>query len=266
MSSTAQSWEQRIEAAWGRAAARHACRAPLWSDPGAPPHLFIGRPIDARESAGGGAAARPREAERLTARAFGGLRAATLRQEHGARVHRVGGGRGRSEPIGDGLSTDEAGLALGIRTADCAPILLADRRRGAVAALHAGWRGTAAGIVARALEHLAAEYGSEPADLDAVIGPAVGGCCYEVGEDVRAALEAGPLARLAEILPGPEGRFRIDLARLNAAALAAAGVRPARIQILAACTRCANDRLHSYRAEGAGVGRNWSFIATPRLR
>lgn len=253
-----------VEVRWERAGGRHACRAPLWARPGSPRHLFLGRPVDAVPRR---PAPRGTDSAAVAAGALGAdLEVATLRQRHGVEMHRARRSAATPETTGDGLSTDEPGLALGVQGADCAPILIADRRRGAVAALHAGWRGTAAGIASHALEHLASEYGSEPADLEVVIGPAVGGCCYEVGEEVREAVTEGPLGRLAVFADSGRGRWRVDLARLNAAALASAGVGPRRIQILSACTRCANDRLYSYRAEGAGVGRNWSLIALPPRR
>ena len=263
MSRTPEVWERRIEARWESAAGRHACRAPLWEAPGAPPHFFLGR----RHAGAGSAEREAAEVSDVARRTLGGgLRAARLRQEHGVALRRVRAGDADLSPAGDGLSTDDPDLALGVQSADCLPILLADRRRGAVAAVHAGWRGSAAGIVLRALEHLAAEYGSAAADLDAVLGPAVGGCCYEVGDDVRQAVARGPLAPLADFDPGGCGRLRLDLARLNAAALLQAGVAPGRVQIVAACTRCSVERLHSYRAEGSQAGRNWSLIAAPRVR
>jgi len=184
-----------------------------------------------------------------------------LRQEHGVSVLRARCGEEAAGHPGDGLSTDNPALALALQSADCVPILLADRRRGVVGALHAGWRGTAAGIVQRALEHLASEYGSAPGDLEAVLGPAIGGCCYVVGEEVRRAVDSGPLRGLGEFLPVAQDRWRIDLAELNEAALRRFGVPSERTQRLAVCTRCALDRLHSYRAEGSAAGRNWSFIA-----
>jgi YfiH family protein len=85
---------------------------------------------------------------------------------------------------GDALVTNQPGLAISIRTADCYPILLADSKNEAIAAIHAGWRGTASQIVVRTLERMRAEYGTNPRDIVAGIGPGIGVCCYEVGEDV----------------------------------------------------------------------------------
>ena len=259
MSSHARGTRRCSETPWEHAAGRYACRARLWSGPGAPWHVFLGRPPG--EASPARTSGPAQEAAELVSRVRGdGRGAACLRQEHGVSVWRVRG-RAPLERAGDGLSTDDPALVLGVQTADCVPILIADRRRGAVAALHAGWRGTAAGIVPRALEHLSTEYGSRPLDLEAVLGPAIGACCYEVGEEVREAVAAGPLGRLAEFHSAPGGRWMLGLARLNAVCLEAAGVDPRRVQLLAVCTRCGGDRLYSFRGEGPGTGRNWSFIA-----
>jgi hypothetical protein len=260
MSSTEAPWTTE-EPTWRAAAERHACRSSLWAGAGDPQHLFVGRPLD---GAGGRGAPEPEGAE-IARRSLDPQlrRLVTLRQEHGVTIHRVRPPFPSSPPAGDGLSTDDPSLLLGVQTADCVPILLTDRRRRAVAALHAGWRGTAAGIAPAALEHMMREYGSAAADVDAVLGPAVGGCCYEVGAEVREALARGPLSSLARFEASSPGRWRIDLGRLNAAALAAAGLRREAIRLIPACTRCQNARLHSFRSQGAGVGRNWSFIGAP---
>jgi hypothetical protein len=261
MSSAPHARQHPAPALWKLEAGHYFCRAPLWSAADAPAHIFGGR--SAAPAAADSAASRRAEAESLARllalRRLPEIR--ILRQEHGVTVLRAGGSTPAGDPLGDGVSTDDPRIALGVQTADCVPILLADRRRGVVAALHAGWRGTASGIVPRALDHLASEYGSSAADLEAVLGPAIGGCCYVVGEEVRRAAEAGPLRGLGNFRPAGGGRWKIDLARLNETALAHLGLAPERIQRLETCTRCAGDRLHSFRAEGAAAGRNWSFVA-----
>lgn len=249
MSSSAEFDIQRTKVLWDARHGRHACRAPLWQRPAAPEHEFLGRPLG------------PAGVRALPVQATGGKRLATLRQVHGTEIHRVGGDRAWPCPSGDGLSTSDSQWILGVQTADCLPILLWDPERRAVAALHAGWRGSAAGIALRGLVHLEHEYGSSPEGLEAVLGPCVGGCCYEVRDDVWKAFRNGPLADVSHFLPVSESRWRIDLARTNAQALIGAGLRPQHLQILTACTRCANDRLYSYRAEGASVGRNWSLLS-----
>jgi purine-nucleoside/S-methyl-5'-thioadenosine phosphorylase / adenosine deaminase len=148
---------------------------------------------------------------------------------------------------GDALITDQAGVAVSVRTADCFPILLADPRRRVVAAVHAGWRGTAAGVAAATLEKMRAEFGSEPGDAYAAIGPGIGACCYEVGSEV---------ARLF----GFDGAARVDLAAANRQQLIAAGVPGAQIETPGACTRCDARQFHSYRRDGQRAGRQISFI------
>lgn len=148
---------------------------------------------------------------------------------------------------GDALLTDRPGWAVSVRTADCFPILLADARRRAVAAVHAGWRGTAAGVAAQAVARMQAAYGTEPRDLIAAIGPGIGACCYEVGLDV---------ARVF----GKSEAGRIDLAEANRAQLIAAGLAPESIEAVAACTFCDAARFYSWRREGPSAGRMISFI------
>jgi YfiH family protein len=144
----------------------------------------------------------------------------------------------------DALVASLPGVTVSIRTADCLPILLADARTGAVAAVHAGWRGTAAGIVGKTLERMTAEYGSCAADIVAAIGPGIGQCCYEVGEEV--ARQFG------------ERAGKIDLAEHNRRQLASAGVE--QIEIASPCTFCEGETFYSYRREGERAGRMISFI------
>ena len=120
-----------------------------------------------------------------------------VRQVHGATV-RVARDASESPPAGvpaDIIVTDRMGIGLAVQAADCVPLLVADRRTGAVAAAHAGWRGMAARVPSALVAALAREFGSLPADLVAAIGPSVGACCYEVGGDVRQAFEAAGFAR-----------------------------------------------------------------------
>jgi len=148
---------------------------------------------------------------------------------------------------GDALVTARAGVPVSVRTADCYPILLADNRNRAVAAVHAGWRGTAARIVIRTLEEMYRLYGTAAADVYAAIGPGIGECCYEVGADVarQFGLEAG----------------RIDLAAINRRQLLDAGVAENRIDVLGGCTKCDAHLFHSYRRDQLAAGRMVSYIA-----
>ena len=174
---------------------------------------------------------------------------ASLDQIHSDIVVKAEGPRGRLGE-GDGLITGVAGLMLGVRTADCVPILLADARRRAVAAVHAGWRGTLSRIAARAIEAMTREYGSQPEDLIAAIGPCIGRCCYEVGPDVARAFGA-----LFPELPAPGGPAHLDLEEANRRILVAAGVPATRIHAGGLCTRCRAGDFHSYRRDGLLAGR-----------
>jgi polyphenol oxidase len=148
---------------------------------------------------------------------------------------------------GDALVTSTSGVAVSIRTADCYPILLADTKRKAVAAVHAGWRGTAAAIVKKALDRLRAEYGTDMRDVLAVTGPGIGACCYEVGEEVARQF-------------GRRGPGHLDLAAVNRRQLLEAGVPGERIDAVGACTYCEAGTYYSFRREKELAGRMISYI------
>ncbi len=148
---------------------------------------------------------------------------------------------------GDALITNQPGLAISIRTADCYPILLADAQNRAVAAIHAGWRGTAARIVRKALERMSAEFGTDPKNVLACIGPGIGACCYEVGDEVSRQFALS-------------GKTHLDLASENRKQLEAAGVPAPNIEALGVCTYCDPERFFSYRREKEQAGRMTSFI------
>lgn len=171
-----------------------------------------------------------------------------LKQVHGTRVRKA---PWEGRPEGDAAVAEGPGMILGIETADCLPVLLADPRRRVVAAAHAGWRGTAAGVTRAAVAALVAG-GSRPEDLLAALGPGIGPCCYEVGEELLA--EFGPGGE-AFFRPGPRGKPHLDVRAANVAQLKAAGVPDARIHSVADCTRCRADLYHSYRRDGPRSGR-----------
>jgi len=148
---------------------------------------------------------------------------------------------------GDALVTRERGLAVSIRTADCFPILLADPVRRSVAAVHAGWRGTAASVVLSSLGRMKSEFGTDPRDVFAAIGPGIGSCCYEVGLEVAQRFGKGEAGRL-------------DLAAENRAQLIAAGLRPERIDAVGGCTFCHPAQFFSWRRDQDRAGRMISFI------
>ncbi len=173
-------------------------------------------------------------------------RLATLHQIHSTECV-AGAGRSGVLGTGDALLENTPGAVVAVKTADCVPLLLVDPRHGAVAAVHAGWRGTAAGMAQRAVAALGAQFGSRAGDLHAAIGPAIGKCCYEVGAEVASQF-------------GVEGRAHIDLAEQLRRQLEAAGVGGQRIYIAGLCTKCRAEEFHSFRRDGAAAGRLYSFV------
>ncbi len=211
------------------------------------------------------------------------MRPVWLRQVHSDLVQ-VAGAQTES-CCGDALATGQAGLLLCIQTADCVPILLADRRRRAIAAVHAGWRGTLQRIAAKTVGRMRAEFGTRPEDVSAAIGPSIGRCCYQVGPEVAQQFAGqfaeaaewfeGPFARVAENTepnplpwlnrmppghqPEPE-RLNLDLRAANCRQLEEAGVSRRRMAVSELCTKCRQDLFFSYRRDGAGTGRMLAVI------
>ncbi|MGQ9681122.1 MAG: peptidoglycan editing factor PgeF [Anaerolineae bacterium] len=151
----------------------------------------------------------------------------------------------------DGLCTDSVGLALFLRFADCVPILLYDAEHRAIALVHAGWKGTLAGIAARAVQAMREHYGSRPEAIHAGLGPAIGPCCYEIGPDL-----AEPFARRfgdGVLRRQAAGGQSLDLPAANARVLAEEGVRC--IEHAGLCTACRVDEFFSHRQEGGQTGR-----------
>jgi YfiH family protein len=166
-------------------------------------------------------------------------------------------------PAADALVTASAGVLLTIRTADCVPILLVAPAARAVAAVHAGWRGTLAGVIERAVAALYARYGARPAMITAAIGPAIGRCCYEFGVEHFAEFEGqyGAEARNAWTEPRAGGaRGYLDVRILAGLALVAAGLDRAAVHVVGPCTADSPAALHSYRRDGANAGRQLSYI------
>ena len=195
----------------------------------------------------------------------------TMSQVHGANVIQVtavDAGRGAtpgSASVGraDALITDAPGIALLTLHADCLPILLVDPLRPAVAAIHAGWRGTVAGVATAAVRAMTQAFDSDPRELRAYLGAAIGACCNEVGPEVTAAwrdsaCHLGPLAEVAVTRPGLKEHF--DGPRANALLLQHAGLLPEYIDIDWTCTRCEADRWFSHRGQGPDTGRAGAFI------
>lgn len=176
-------------------------------------------------------------------------------------VTRADAGKGLTQdawPECDGLITNTPGLALAVFTADCTPILLHDPVTGAVGAVHAGWRGTAADIAGKAVRAMASEYGCDPANIRAAIGPNIGPCCFATDADVpEAMIEA--LGRSAlSLIHSRDGKYFVDLKQMNARFLKNAGVR--HIEISTACTACESHRFWSHRVTQGKRGSQGAII------
>ncbi len=215
-------------------------------------HFFTAASIELRQNDG----------EWDAVAAFAGVPRAELRllhQVHGKTIAVSPPGDERwTPPQADGVVSADPSTALGVRVADCAPILIADRRTGAVAAVHAGWRSTMQRICSEAVVTLQRELGASPPDLVTAIGPCLGPCCGEMGEEVvQAFRDAGhddaAIGRWFSHEDG--GRRHFDLWRANADQLQEAGVPADSIHVSGLCTRSYPDVFHSYRAQGSGAGR-----------
>jgi len=212
----------------------------------------------------------------------GKMRVAALKQLHSDAAHFIDSANldaatagAKSALQGDALFTREPGVLLVVQTADCVPILFADKKNRAIAAIHSGWRGTLARIAVKTLGRMKMEFGTEPEDVIAAIGPAIGRCCYEVGSEVASDFDAqfrdarawfdGPFDALASgesdpnwlpwLTMKPPGhappplRVHLDLVAANRALLTDAGVPPSQISVAGLCTACRPDLLFSYRRE-----------------
>ena len=204
-----------------------------------------------------------------------GLTLIPLQQIHSDVVHVFSATPGK--PCrGDASATNREGLLLAVQTADCVPILLVDPKKRAIAAVHAGWRGTLSRIAEKAVGRLRLEFDSKPADILAALGPSIGSCCYEVGADLvprftaqfadareyfdeaRTGEEPNPLQWLNMMPPGhqpPAKNVHLDLRKANRSQLVAAGLRAQNIFTSELCTACRTDLLFSYRREGPQSGR-----------
>jgi YfiH family protein len=185
---------------------------------------------------------------------------------------------------GDGLMTDDPGVLLGVQTADCIPVLVADTKRRAVAAFHAGWRGTVERIVETGIGRMRLEFGSRPEDLIAAIGPGIGQCCYAVGEDVLSGFESQfsywmelfrevyatdpvraryPMLFMTQRAPGHSDLgpcLHLDLVEANRRQLVAAGLKPGAIKLVGGCTCCQPELFFSHRGAQGQAGRMLGVI------
>ena len=196
----------------------------------------------------------------------------TLKQVHSNTMHDVtlvqstGAAEANIVIEGDGLISATTGQLLGILTADCVPVLVADTRTRVVAAFHAGWRGTLTRIVEKGLHFLCDRHGAQPEDLVAAIGPAIRPCCFEVGLEVQHAFtESSPYAGNLFSIPEPGSKPKMNLQEANRQQLLAAGLQAKQIQTIAECTSCCRTaggerKYFSYRAEAGVTGRMLSVI------
>ncbi len=205
------------------------------------------------------------ENRRRVAHAFGVRpeRVARLDQVHGATVHVAGPQVVGRE--GDALISDDPDWLLAVSAADCLPVILVDSRRGAVAAVHAGWRGVAAGVAAASVAAMARCFGSDPSDLRAWLGPAIQGPCYQVGPEVVAAVRADPTVPPSVAWPDTAvaGRWRLDVPRAVRSQLEAAGLPATAIEASRTCTHCAAERCFSHRRDAGRTGRHWAVVRAP---
>jgi len=194
----------------------------------------------------------------------------TVRQVHGVAVKLVSFGEpglrtedGRGVVEADGLMTADAGVMLAIQVADCVPVLVADVKQRVVAAFHAGWRGTAAGIVEQGIARMVAQLGCDPGDMVGAVGPSIGVCCYTVGEEVQTTFGArfGYAEQLFSIRP--DG-MHVDLAEANRRQLVDAGLSVDSVTVVGECTACARvngrRKYFSHRAERGFTGRSMGMI------
>jgi YfiH family protein len=209
------------------------------------------------------------------------LRLIALKQFHSDVIHLFD--TASTDPCrGDASITNRPGLLLAVQTADCVPILLVNPKKRAIAAIHAGWRGTLARIAAKTIGKMQMHFATNPRDLHAAIGPSIGPCCYEVGTEVatqflsqcpdapgyfdefRTGDEPNPIQWLNMMPPGhqpPPKGVLLDLRKANRSQLLSAGLRPQNIHTIDLCTACRPDLLFSYRKQGPQSGRLMSLIA-----
>jgi purine-nucleoside/S-methyl-5'-thioadenosine phosphorylase / adenosine deaminase len=190
-----------------------------------------------------------------------------IREEDGPLAGKLQTPEGKAVLEGDGLMTNLPGVMLGVGTADCVPVLVADVKKRVVAAFHAGWRGTVARIVEQGIAQMTQEYGSQPQDLIAAIGPSIGACCYAVGEELRTAFSSQFDYADDLFLSDPKANssIHVDLWKANHRQLLVAGVEPSRITVIGECAACSRDeqgrrRYFSHRAEHGVAGRMLNVV------
>lgn len=194
----------------------------------------------------------------------------SLPQVHSAKVRTVGeadrglGYQRKTDAVCDGYVSAAPNVTVGVKTADCVPILLADEKAGIVGALHAGWRGTVAGIAREGIARMIA-LGADPTRIKAAIGPSIGVCCYTVGEDFCRVVAESSCADLCLPYIRRQGdQPHADLPAMNTAILLSAGILPEHIDTAHLCTCCRTDLFYSHRASHGVRGTMLSIIARPK--
>lgn len=276
---TVPGWE-KYEWLWHGFTTRQGGVSTAYAVEGAPGELNLGFTADDTRK-------NVEENRRLIAKALTGSRKTplrTVRQFHSSLLA-VGPNCESPRPLkADGAITTEQGSLLAILTADCIPVIVADKRRHVVAAFHAGWRGTVKRIVELGVGRMRLEFGSDPKDLIAAIGPGVGACCYAVGEEVHSEFESQfayaaelfhevynsdpirkryPMLFLTQRAPGHSDigpSTHLDLVEANRRQLLAAGIKPKAIQVLGGCTSCDHELFFSHRSSQGRAGRMMSLI------
>ncbi len=160
----------------------------------------------------------------------------------------------------DGIITNQPGVMIGVTVADCVPLLLFDPVKGVIAAVHAGWKGTAAEIGKKGVVALREVFGSAPGDILAAIGPAIGPCCYEVDQPVMDAFKKGASGWELDAAPRGDGKWGLDLAAANRRQLKESGLLPENITVAEQCVSCNSDLFFSYRRDQGDTGRQMGFI------
>jgi YfiH family protein len=160
----------------------------------------------------------------------------------------------------DGIITNQREVMIGICVADCFPVLLLDPVRSVVAAIHAGWKGTAGGITGKGVEALVKMFGSNPGDILAAVGPGIGPCCYEVDAPVMDVFRKSGQAFATFAEDTGNGKFRLDLSQANYQQILRAGVPEGNIEVEKLCVSCNRESFFSYRRDGGETGRQMGFI------
>jgi len=185
---------------------------------------------------------------------------ARMNQVHGNEVHVVTHANAAIRPRGDGIVTAEPGVILGIFSADCVPILMIDSKRKIAGAFHAGWRGVIADIATAGVAAMT-QLGAHASDTRVALGPSIGPCCFEVGQDLADRFAAEVAGARNHITAGPQGKAHLDLRAIVADQLARAGIMASNGENVGPCTKCASDRFFSRRAAGGNTtGLQLSFV------